>query len=128
MSQGGLGPNTCRSSEEGFKIYGLTLDLHGSEGHKGCDHTFGKDYRTILMDQRVEWEDLHSINLDSLQLPVVQGNRQTTNSITNGSRQFSEKLAKNPKGVDKSTDDENDRSNIKAFNVLDLGDEFNSNI
>lgn len=104
----------------------LSLNLGGSKDHEWCEHMSGKDYRTILAKQGAEQEDVHRITLESLQLPVIQGNRQNTNSITNVSKYVSEKLANNPKGGDESTDDENDGSDIQAFNIMDLGDDSDS--
>lgn len=40
----------------------------------------------------------------------------------------SEKLANEPKGGDEGTDDENDGSDINAFDVIDLGNESYSDV
>lgn len=66
--------------------------------------------------------------LESLQLHVGKGNKQTLNSITNTSKDVSEELANNPKGGDESTNNVNDGNYIEAFDVIDLGDNSDSNV
>lgn len=59
---------------------------------------------------------------------LPQGNEQTPNSITNVSKDVSEKLIKNPQNGDGSMDDEIDGRDIEAFDFIDLGSASDSDV